>query len=542
MKSLKYFAALCLMSTTALFVGCTKSDETTVETEDKVTFPTATDIVADIDGEYTIKFDAAVNWSATTNVSWIMFVEGSDLYSSTSGKAGDDVELVFQVNDSEFGFGDDSGTITLSMGGESAVVANISREGKEATIVFYSLNMETYEEYEIDPNEPFELPWSNNAGNFSRKLHFEANFDWVIEGLPDWISNPTTYPVPTAGNAGDPFSHMLVTDYSGYTNEEQMEATIKIVSESDPEINYSLTLTTRGAKALMVLTASDSYQGYNFDADGTYGSQLDGTTNSKYDFTYITEGEPELAPPFAISCSADGNGGYSFDSNSDWASSWVYIEEAYDDVYDQEQSIVSEIIEDVRLGDYLTMATRSIAVGVNSGAEARSAAIFALPESLYNDYSNVTDFYDASGSVKAELEQYIIGYVEQKGAAGVALEFMWDNPSRTATITKMDPSHELYDFYLYEFSVPADAIFILEYQNTGAEQINYPFTFNWDTDNIIWRTITTPLSGEEEWLSLEPAETYFQVTMGASQYSEGYVILQQNSLNAVAIHCIQNVQ
>ncbi len=535
MKNLKHLAAMCLFGATALFVGCTKDSEPKVEAE--VVFPESTNISAEIGGEYTIKFDASNNWTATTDSSWIMFVEGSDTYSSTSGKAGDDTELTFVVSDSELGFSDDQATITLSMGGESKAIATVSRSGEQTTITFYSLNTDTYEEYEIDPNEPFEIEWSDKTGSFSRKLHFVANFDWVIEGLPAWISNPTSSPIATAGDADVEFSHVFITDYSAYTNEEQMESTINIVSKSDPEISYPLTLVTRGAKGLMVLTASDSYQGFSFDADGAYTSQMDGMVFSSYDFTYVTEGDPTYAPPFAISCNYDGNGGYIFDSNSDWASSWVYVDEAYDDIYSSR-----EVIEDVKLGDYLTEATRTLSVGANSGAEPRYAAIFALPSSIYSSYNRVSDFYDASGNVKSEIEEYIIGYVNQSGSEGMSLQFAWENPSRTATITKMDESHPYYYYYLYEFSVPSDAIFILEYQQAGAEQINFPFAFNWDTDGMIFNTITTPLAGEEQWLSVEPAETYFSVMMNASQASEGYVILQQNSLNAVAIHCVQKVQ
>ncbi len=534
MKNFYRNAALCLTLVAALFVGCSESatdadDQSGTNPDDsnstEIVFPEAGNYEASIDGEYTITFEASTMWSALSSVSWIEFKDGNDLYSSISGKASDQAQITFVVNDNELNFSDAQGTITLTMGDESAVIANVSRQGLEPTITLYSLDMTTYEEYEITTDDIFAIEWSENGFNFSRKLRFVTNFDWVIEDLPAWISNPDSSPLATAGSAGDEFSNFLSTDYSQYSDQELMEATMTITSEDNPEISYPLTLTTPGSKSMMKVTAIDSYSGFAFDADGNYGSSLDGTTNSTYNFDYLVESNPEACPELLISCSVDEAGEYYFDDQSTWADSWLFIDERE---------------ESVAYGQYLSHIYCEVSVLPNESETARYAAIIALPSSLYSSYATVADLYDAStGALKAEVEPYLISYVSQKAGLGAPeLELAWDPMGITATISRLDASWgEYYDFYQSEYGIPADALYVLEFSKSGAAQVLYPVDLDWYGDSI---NVYPLVEGESiTWLSIEGAETYFTVYMSASSAAAGTIIVNQDGENVVAIHCVQ---
>ncbi len=529
MKNIKYLVAMCLVGATTLFVGCDKGGEGDI-TKPSITFPELKEFDAEVDAEYSIAFDASSKWNMTSDVSWIEFKDGDELYPSATGAKGEH-EVTFVVNSKEMDFDSDKGSITLKIDTESKVVATVTRSGREAKLTFYKVDVATQEETEIPAGEPLVIEWSEFNFNFSTKLHFKANFDWKMEGLPAWINNPSNDPIPSAGEANVDFQEFFVTDYAHYTTDEQMEATITVVSLDNPEISYPLTIKTVGAKGLIKITATDGFKGFNFEVDGTYINELDGNRFDHYTVSYVMESS-NLYAPFSIECESDGNGGYWFGEVNDLgaleyksADSWVWV--------DPNESKSDEIYPDI------TLFNKTVMVQPNTD-EARAAAIFSIPGSEFDNYRDRANLFTSDGTIKPEVEKYILGYVNQDGATGGNLDFAWPNPDRVATITKMEESHDLYYYYLYELSVPANSIYILEYPAAGSEQINFPFNFNFDTDAISVSLFEELNDGEVSWLSVEPSDTYFTVLMNAAKSQTGSVVLKQSGVNKVAIHCVQS--
>ncbi len=446
--------------------------------------------------------------------------------------------MVFAVSDKELGLSASEATITLLIGGQDAVVANVTRGAKEPKITFYSLDYSTYEEYEVDTTQPLEIEWNETNFGFLKKLRFVANFDWKIEGFPKWISNPESYPIATEGGASDEFMHILTTDYAAYTDTESMEATINVVSKANPEISFPLTLTTRGAKDLMQVTHTDGFGLFSFDTDGTYGSALDDSRLNFYDFSYVAAAVGSFNPIYIISCAANGDGTYTFDSESTYADSWVWVDPSETTHYDDDGNLITDKDEDIIYNDYLIESFRKVEVGANSGKD-RAAVIIVLPTALETAYQRPTDFYTADGSLKGEVEEYVVAYIEQKGTSGSSLEFAWP-PMISATIGAMSEveSSELYWHYVSEFGIPEGSVYTLTYDSAGAAQIKFPFAFDMENDMI---TVGSK-AGDSSWLTSEPGEGYFTISMQAEGAAEGYVILKQGWFNKVAIHCVQKAK
>ncbi len=538
MKRISLFAAVSMVALAALFVSCTSdsSDDNglIVDPAESVVYEKAI-LDVEVGEEYSLTFTANDMWSITASESWIEFYDGSDLYASISGQAGEAITVVFKVNDKEMGFSSSTATIDIVATSISYELAEVTRAAEEASITFYALDYSTYEEYELDSSEPLAIEWSESNFAFIAKLHFVANFAWQVEGLPAWISNSASNPIATEGTADDEFSQILTTAYAGYTLDETMEATINVVCADNADISYPLTLTTPGAKGLMVVTENEGFGTFSFDADGTYGASLDGTSSDSYDFSYVVEYSDSAEAEYAITCTSDGNGGYSF-SDSEWATSWVTLSQAEESLYDGSDATYSSTVEDVTYGDYLRESFRSVSVEANSGDEARAAAIFVLPASIISSYDSPADFYSSDGSLKEEVEQYLIGYVEQKGGAGGSMLEFAGEPIVDATISVMDELTwgDYYYYYSSEYTISDENMFVLEFASSGAAQINYPAGYSIDN----FRTFT--ISGDSgDWLTVEGAETYFTVSMQASEYSEGSVVLVSNWLNVISIHCIQ---
>ncbi len=534
MRNLKFLAAACLLSISASsLVGC-KESEPTVETP-AITFPDSKDIIGVVGEEYSLSFDAVAVWNLNTNVSWIEFKEGDELFSSLTGKAGEQ-EVTFVVNDNEIDFVGAEGEITLKIGTEEQVVATIAREGKESTITFYDLDITTGESTEHPEGEPFVIDWANNANAYSRKISFVTNFNWSMEGLPEWISSPSNDPIPTKGEAGVEFSRFFATDYNFYTMDESMEATLTIVNDSNPEDKYTFTISTDGAKEFFKVISSNGYQGFAFEADGTYADQLDGTSFSSYDFSFVTEAD-KMYTPVVIECEADGNGGYWFGEVDDMGQ--VSYPHAYDWVYiGYSDDVINTTYESGALGLYNSV----VEVIANEG-DARSAGVFAFPTSIEGDLSTPADFatlFDDSGLIKAEYEKYFVGYVTQEGSSA-GLEFLYADyvSSEVASLTAMDPSNEYYEYYMSEYGVSGSGIYILEYAEAGAgggmAMIELPYVFDFEAGD----DISVP-SAYTSWLTAELAENYFIISMNSTTAkSDGVVILKQGYLNKFVIQCIQ---
>ncbi len=551
MKNLKYIALFAFIS--LLTTGC---DDTTIDTDDSTEqggengnengnengddnsddyadyVAQEVDVVAS--EEYAITFSVSLDWAAIADVSWIQFKNESldgALFSTLAGQAGDNQSFTVSINDDNLGFGQDEGRITLTLSdGGKVVIAILTRQGTEPVISFTYMNYETYTDEAFDIDEVFVLKWNENSLSYSGKIGFTANFPWRIEGLPDWITNSTSNPIQTEGSADDIFSQLLSTSYANYLDLELMEATIKVVCQTNSDISYSVNIETQGAKGLMNLIRADAYYGFVFDADATYYSELYSSRYTHYTFSCIVESNPTLCEPFAVTCSSDAL----FSADSQLAD-WVHITHSQEITYDDSDNYVAgNDIEDIKY-PYLTQFERWLTVDANDIAQERSAAIFVLPSSV--TYSSISDLYDATtGEVKEEYAPYIIEYITQAALiTDVAVE-LYNSTSYTTsvTISKYDETSAIASYYAGKYSVPADAVFLVTYAENGSAQFKFPL-------GVSYATGYTVDPDNSSWIKYEATDEYFTLSMSNTEAGKsGYLILKNSDGdNAVFIRCTQ---
>lgn len=500
-----------LLLSVVLFLGsCAKesaeSDEPLEEQQSSdIEFPTLQNLSVVVGEEYTLTYGTAVDWSATRDVTWIEFRSNGESYSSITGYAGESSQITFAINDNGHDFVDDYGNITLHMDGQEAVIATLTRCAKDKSVSLYWVDPDSGEEVELSGDQPLGLTWSAAHQNFGAQLRLVTSFDWSFGELSAWID---TSSVTSSGSADEEYFFRISTSYEGYTDVEQMDAVVDLLCSADPQYSYPITMVAAGAKGLMVVT-SEIFDDFCFDADATYASLIDGSLSDSYSFNYIAEGDQNSVALRAVS------------SREQWAE-WVHLEQT----------------QLAQCGDLLSQLQCDLSVDVNSTTQSREATIFILPSSLAPSYQAPSDFYADDGGVKSELEGYIAGVVDQSGINGVELEFTSEDPTREATLTRMDSSHPCYSLFVDDYSVPVGSLFVLEYPSSSiVENINYPFDFNLDRDGIKWGNISTPAADQTEWLSVKLYSSYFSVAMNSSISVDGYIILEEDQESSVAIYC-----
>ncbi len=489
-KAIKYSSAL--LSLALLIVGCSTQSESDLCC---VEFPTSINIDNASSGQqFDITFSASDTWRISGSASWIEFDYMGYTLSAISGQPSDSVTITISINDNNSSTQDDNGEVILTIGEQSQTIATITRIAQETTISLWAYNFEQEIFEPFDLESPLNLEWCQSQAAHIAKLSFSTNFAWQLSGFPSWLTTIDGSQITDEGSADQSFEQLLSTDLAAYTLDEQMSATLNITCPDNSAISYPVTITSPGAKGLMRVVESD---------DSGFSCIVEGSTSS-VDNQIIT-----------LSYTLDENGAQTFNSSD---ISWITMSKG----------------EDIDYG-YLTKISRTITLEQNRGQEARQAAIFVLPLSLLES-TDSAELYDSSGELKEEYAPYIVAQIEQSGTEpSPSLEFAAE-PTIDATIS-MVTDEDLIQFYLSEFGLAEDSIYQLTYATAGSAQICFPEGVSAAGQGYLKGI----LSGEESptWLSVMGGMESFTITMNSTEYSTGYIIVQNDGINIAVIHCIQ---
>ena len=136
-------------------------------------FPTVQKIDAVANSEETFSFNANMDWRLSSNKTWCTLASAEMEGQNISGKAGSQT-VTIKISDVGLTFDDAKATLTLSMGTESQVVAEVIRAGKQYELKVYDLEGNVINSVAIGIEATIDFS-------------VEANFEFAATAYSKWL-------------------------------------------------------------------------------------------------------------------------------------------------------------------------------------------------------------------------------------------------------------------------------------------------------------------------------------------------------------------
>lgn len=198
----RIFSTLALVATALMSVVCTSCEEP----EEAITPAFPEKVVANVEaGElYTLTIEPNMDWKVkvpTEAAAYFCIMEGMSSRYSVYGSAGKH-EIKIKVADQEEFDHSRTCQVTMEMGGQTEVIAELTRSSKERTIAIYQAEWNADEEAfnsDADGNWIYDqsqalttLEYRIYNGNPVQRLAVDANFRWSLADIPEWMILNTT--------------------------------------------------------------------------------------------------------------------------------------------------------------------------------------------------------------------------------------------------------------------------------------------------------------------------------------------------------------
>ena len=345
--------------------------------DQKAEFPEAKEYNVAAGSTLDLSFTANQDWEITVpqnSIQWFWIQDGSFKLYKLTGKAGDQVITIGVSATEEFDV-DRTCEVTLTMGGESKVIATLVRSAKEKTLALYSAVVADGEiQFKEDGSgylyneteaQSLELVWTGS--DFRLPVRIEANHNWTVK-TPQWAS----IDVPEIGTGENMLNIMGVpSEYplDPASGKVQFLAGDKVIKE------YAISIP--GCKDIFSYKMDMSISELEFN----YAGQFRVTTGF---IEGPATGYISGAQDARVLAVTKDDGTYSPD-----APSWLTLS-----VGDYDTTEGAEVLQE---------RSFSVSASLNEG-DNRYAALFFLPPTVTVAAS---ELFDADG-VKEEYSQYMI--------------------------------------------------------------------------------------------------------------------------------------
>lgn len=305
----KYFLHWAVLLTAGLsmaFASCSDSDKDTDSAGTPI-FPTPVTTTIVAGAQYSFDIEPNMAWEAkipTEVAEHFWFVDGSQKTYTLRGNAG---KATLTVGCSELEQFDQDRVceVSLTMGGQTQVIATITYAGLERTISICTamLNPNPAEDgmlflrdpetgnysYGTEPVKSIAMLTLDKEYNYMQRIVVETNFDWAISKHPEWMEMNAT-----SGNAGKT-ELFLRTDAEKCPWENVVEQLVFIDSSDSTNpvevASYEVSMTGCADILFTNLAADELFNAagaYYAASQGSYGSPEFGTTKT-FDLTYGSE-------------------------------------------------------------------------------------------------------------------------------------------------------------------------------------------------------------------------------------------------------------
>lgn len=410
-RMILHWASVLLASVAVLSTSCNEDNEDKKVVTPEFPKPQSLTIPA---GETTcpVTFTPNMDWTISIPTDpetskWFELRDGEVSVTSIQGKASKDPVTVTIATTDQVEFdATPSCEVSLTMGGQTQVIATITRGTTERQFDIYQVEFDEYgqlfnpgiynetPEAKNNQDSPIEMFWTYN-GALEYVFKATSNFSWLInipEEAEGWFIKAREVDVD-----GDNNSKEVRFDIK-FTTEEILDGTTigidfydaSVGKDEDPGNN------THNMYYFKVPAARDLVRHYdipenktlNFQANGKYATQTAGTDVERDSFDGSVS-------------STKGLTFYAVDDTYmiiSGLNSWIKFEDKWDDESD----------ELFQKRDY------SITVSENDG-DARTAILLAIPQSKLPEGNPSNIIADGFTDIKEEYKQYIFATVEQAG-------------------------------------------------------------------------------------------------------------------------------
>lgn len=409
-RHILHFATALLAGACLIVSSCSDSDDT-----NKVpapNFPEAVTPAVPAGGTYTIEIEPNQDWEVriptTADVStWFWIQDGSQQTYRVRGNAGK-AQIVIGVSELEEFDQTRSCEVTMTMGGQSRVIATITRGTVDRTFSLYTCqldengdfayNTETGDDalsylYNTEAPASIDLIWPEGRSGFMLPILISGNFDWRLAEKSEWISSMAV----SSGGAGTQVEILLRGDVTKYPLDGDNEGKIVFCDKDNPEKTYAYKVTIPACRDRLEISRISKDTPLEFNAKGQYYNASSGGWNDGGAIGNITSIEGSKF--FAMVKEGD------FYYGSPEKTGWVTIDEQ---------------AWDATSGEVIQNRSFTIKTAVNTG-DARSAELLALPASLAARITDPdTQLISTDGmSIKDEYLPYVFASLNQTEPAGV---------------------------------------------------------------------------------------------------------------------------
>ncbi len=413
-KNFLHWAMLLTAGLSLALVSCSETGED--GPAGTPVFPEAIE-TAIIPGEsHTLAFEANMKWevSIPENASQSFYIaDGEHKVLTQYGEAGKAEVTIGTYEIENF---DDAPKceVTLTMGGQSKVIATLSIEQQERSLTLYTSKMKdgsfVYASegelgyiYNETPAQTIELAWPSGLSGYMYPILVEANFAWRLAEKSEWLSE-----ADYKGEAGEQVEILLKADPTKYPLDGDQEGKFVLCARNNPDLKYAYTVKIPACRNHYEMTGFVAES--RFNAKGQFFNSGNSSWVDQGMHGYIVSIDEPKIFKFAevagtLSAAASQTG-------------WIKVEAT------ETESDSNNILKERRY---------SISVTENAG-EARKGVVVALLASVaINDPAELL----AGNEIKEEYKKYIVTTLSQSSdAAGEFVEFY--EPSMAGyTLTQM---------------------------------------------------------------------------------------------------------
>ena len=487
----KFFSLASLMlAATMLFVACgtdpvdTPTDKPTPTPTPDVeepAFPEAVTATVAPGSEYTLTIEPNMAWEVSVpeaTAAYFHIKNGDNAVYTLRGQAGKHTVVIAVANVEEFDV-DRVCEVTMKMQSKTQTIATLTLARKARELKIYPVVVENnafsyategeliydYMTTEVAA-EGVKMIWPEEMALYSTRVKVESNFDWIIDGTPEWIS-------PIEGGAAGTTELWIKGNAAKYPLTEQSAVLSFVDAAAVDKSVMSLKVAIPAATEIFMVEGTSAKSEFNYKGmvyNAMIGEYVEGGVNAT---VTAVDGSSVVAVEFTEAAGL---------VQPTLAPAWLTLDYAAWDTTDD------SVIQSRRL---------TITTAANDGA-ARKATVLIMPQSVA---TNDIDLIAVNGDITAEYQQYVATVVEQAGDPG-SIEIVGEQTMEAngGSIEQLDGSHWIFNSFStakvgYDVLYTSQWAYVDWYVNVAR-----PYTeikcYSFDTEGS-----TVELTGDTAWIT-----------------------------------------
>lgn len=360
---------------------------------------------------YTLNINPNVDWVLTipeTMAAYFQIQDGESQVYTLRGKAGEAEVKINTSNIEDYDL-DRVCEVSLTMKGETRVIAVLTKAKKVRSLKIYAAQLEdgayvyesdtessltfAYESEDMTANAFTAMFWPEGMGSYMARVKIEANFEWMVDGMPMWIQ-----PISN-GEAG--VTELWLQGAPAYYPMEASSATLSFVVASNPEIVLAtMDVSIPSAKEIFMLESFSVKSQFNYTGD-IYNTSAEEYVEDSCGHGYLTAVDNTQICVVSFTKKA---GVYSAELNPTWVEFTLGEWDSTETSLIQQRGIDYDVTENTGMerSAYLFVMPADMAATLDAICEKEGDAITGNINEAYAPYLATTIIQaEAPGSVQA---------------------------------------------------------------------------------------------------------------------------------------------